>query len=383
MTYLPILRLGFRPFFFFGILHALLAMVFWVAYQSGAVTWNLNLSPILWHAHEMIFGFVTAIISGFILTATQNWTGIRGIHGKQLAFLVGLWLLPRILIFFPDAKWLFTILDLAFYPALSILLWPYLKHPQQRKNLVFYLLFSFLFLADFAILMSQWGYSDWARPAYYLALHTVVSMIVLVGGRVLPFFTEKALVHSHVHRISWIEKLSLPSMLLFAVTYFISPNSFALVATSVFAFFVHLTRWLAWRPHQTYKKPILAILFIGYFWIPIGLLLYTLSALHLFSIMVAAHAFGIGVVGIVIYAMVNRVSLGHTGRVIHASPIIVLGYTMLVAATLIRVIIPTVAPQSTLLSIKISGTLWIVAYLILFIYNMPILLKARVDGKDG
>jgi len=71
----PILRLGFRPFFLSAGVFSIIAMAIWMASYVFSVEFTFSgLSPTFWHAHEMMFGYVMAVVAGFLLTALKNWT---------------------------------------------------------------------------------------------------------------------------------------------------------------------------------------------------------------------------------------------------------------------------------------------------------------------
>ncbi|MCC7460638.1 MAG: NnrS family protein, partial [Proteobacteria bacterium] len=187
-------NLGFRPFFLLGALWSAAHVLLWVLFQGGKVEFSLN-DPLVWHAHEMIFGFSSAIVAGFLLTASQNWTGIPGVHGKKLRWLVLVWVVARILsVASGNIQWLYAIVDLAFYPMLGGYLIPYLGQASQKRNRIFLILFFVLFLINLAIHASALGFfsATYPRTLLLLAMYAIVMMISVIGGRVIPFFTGNA-----------------------------------------------------------------------------------------------------------------------------------------------------------------------------------------------
>ena len=137
-------QLGFRPFFLFGSILSILYMLLWVLIQNTNIQRVGALAPMVWHGHEMIYGFATAIITGFVLTASQNWSGIRGVHGIKLKILFALWLTARILILtLPHEVIVTALIDLSFLPFTGYLLWPYLKDVELRSERIFFVYFLF------------------------------------------------------------------------------------------------------------------------------------------------------------------------------------------------------------------------------------------------
>lgn len=378
-------NLGFRPFFLLGAIWSCVHMILWIAFQSGGLDLHLS-DPVLWHSHEMIFGFASAIVAGFLLTASQNWTGIRGVYGSKLMALVGLWSIARALSivsgFFPT---LYTIVDLFFYPALAWFLKPYLWQSSQKRNQIFFVLFFILTLANFSAHAINFGIAPLipSRSLMILSMYAIIMMIGLIGGRVIPFFTGNAIPNANPHKHPWIETLSLPCMAVAAISVTFWEFSFITSGFCFLAGLIHLIRWLLWKPWNSKKLPILLILYVGYAWIPIGFLLRALSSLSILLPSLSTHAFTAGAIGIMIYAMITRVSLGHSGRPIHASRPVLAGYVLITLSATFRVFGPWLLPQHTLRSIELSGLMWFVAFALFVIEYTPILTRPRVDGKDG
>lgn len=382
----PFWSLGFRPFFLFGSAWSSLHILLWVAFQSGYAS-GIHLSdPIVWHAHEMIFGFAAAIIAGFILTASQNWTGIRGIHGVKLMILVGLWMAARFLsVIGGRFPLLFAIVDLSFFPILGWYLKPYLWQSSQKRNQIFFILFFVLFLNNLIIHANSFHVPNIpsARSILLLSVYIVIIMITLIGGRVIPFFTSNVLPKANPIRQPWIDWASI---LLTAITG-LAVTSFEFSSLTAYLAFltglIHFVRWLFWKPWKSIRIPILFILYLGYIWIPIGFFLRGLASLSMILPSLSTHAFTAGAIGIMIYAMITRVSLGHSGLPIHASKPIICGYGFIVFSAITRVFGPWIIASRSLLMIEISGCFWFIAFFIFTIIYTPILWNPRIDGKEG
>ncbi|MEZ4846886.1 MAG: NnrS family protein [Bdellovibrionota bacterium] len=204
-------NLGFRPFFLLGALWACVHMFAWIAFQMGVLELDPH-DPVLWHSHEMIFGFASAIVAGFLLTASQNWTGIRGVHGSKLMILVGLWSTARVLSMVSGSfPILYAIVDLLFYPSLAWVLKPYphATFPKAKPNLL--CSFSILTLANVSAHATSFGITPLipSRSLMILSMFAIILMIGLIGGRIIPFFTSNALPIPILSNTTGFERLSL------------------------------------------------------------------------------------------------------------------------------------------------------------------------------
>lgn len=378
-------NLGFRPFFLFGAIWSVLQISVWAAFQAGWVSAVPLSVPLVWHAHEMIFGYVLAIVAGFILTASQNWTGIPGVQGTSLKVLVLIWMLGRALsIFWNDAPFLYALVDLVFLPALAWALRPYLWQKSQGHNKVFFLLFFGLFLLNLSVHLNILGWWSFpARSALHGSIYLTILMITVIAGRVIPFFAGVVIPDFKPARESWLEILSFSSLTAFSFSAVFWEFSKLTAALAALAALAHLVRWMLWRPWRSIRIPILFVLYVGYFWIPVGLMLRGLGTLGLVPPSIATHALTVGCIGTMIYGMITRVALGHSGRPIRPNHFIVLGYALLSIAAFARVLGPWIFPQQTLKAFEISGGLWVLAHVIFLIIYSPILCSQRADGKAG
>lgn len=375
----PIWDLGFRPFFLLGTLWGSFLLFLWIGIQRGGFSLPLPFSPTIWHAHEMLFSFAVAFVAGFLLTASAQWTGMRGVHGRPLQSLVLLWLLGRLSPFLLDRfPLIHAVVDLSFYLLLAYDLIPYLWQKDQKRNQIFLLLIALLFAGDLWVHADALGFLEQtARKGLLLGLNTILLAIVLIGGRVIPYFTLKRIPGARVQVSPPVEKLSFISVLVFLIVSLSTRFESFTVGVAFFAAAVHLLRWLGWRGWQARGVPILWILFLGYVWVIVGFVLNGLSPFFEFAPGISIHAFTVGGIGVFVYGMVTRVSLGHTGRPIKASAWMVVGYVLINLAALIRVAVPIFRPVFFAAAISISGLLWGTAYLLLFLQLIPILTQPR------
>ncbi|MFW7377748.1 MAG: NnrS family protein [Oligoflexus sp.] len=375
--------LGFRPFFLFGCFSGVIALLMWLQVWLG---WQ---SPahvhILWHSHEMIHGFAVAIIIGFLYTASQNWTGMRGIHGNLLMLITACWAAGRLSFLIPGLPpFLVAIVDLSFLPIAGMALANYILRRNQRHNLVFLVLLGLLWVSNLVYHLEVLGWqSGIARDWLYFAVHIIVLMIIVVTSRIVPFFTEKAVPHYQRRKLLLVDISLIASTAIFSVSHvWFGPSQLTALfaaSTAVLAFI----RWLTWYDWGIWKIPILWILYIGYLWLIAGFVLSAFSSLGQVSPSTAVHAFTVGTISTMILGVISRVSLGHTGRPIKASTWTIASYVFIISGSIFRVIGPLLMPSYYHQLIIASGVLWALAFLSFIIIYSKILLVPRPDGRPG
>ena len=383
---------GFRPFFLLAALDAAVNMGVWLAAYFHPGIWPAQAIPAMyWHAHEMLFGFATAAISGFLLTAVPGWTGRSSYSGAPLIFLVALWLAGRIAMaplgVLPTT--VASAIDLAFFPALTLILAPPLIRARKFRNLPFIGLLTVLFLANLFFHLGMNGVLDAGEHiGLGVALDIVAILIVIVGGRIIPAFTKSGLAsHGIVVQMQadrWIELLSIVSIVAVLVADMIMPLSTLNGAVVLAAALAQTFRLAQWQGHRTARYPLIWVLHLGYAWLAVGLLLKAIWLLTAASFAEKwIHALTIGAFTTMILAVMTRVSLGHTGRALIAPRNIAACYSLVTISALIRVFAPAIFPAWYSEIVAVSGLLWIAAFgIFLWVYT-PILAKPRADGKPG
>lgn len=383
----PFMRLGFRPFFFFGCLLAMLAVPLWLLALNGVfATWQPTGGWLAWHRHELLFGFVGAIVAGFLLTAVQTWTGVPGLSGKLLLGLTLVWLLGRISWFvnMPDA--VFVLLNLAFYPLVALQMWRSVWPVRQVRNYPLVLVLLLLSLLELMVLLGVANANDaLQRQAVLGGLWAVGAVMSLIGGRVIPFFTQRGLLRPQgVKAWLWLENGLLYGTLLLVLAY---ASGFAmqqsLVMALLFALLAvgHLIRLARWYDAGLWRVPLLWSLHLAYLWFVLSyaaMALWNLGWLN--NISLAVHALTVGAMSGLILAMIARVTLGHTGRMLQPPKAMVAGFALFNLAALSRVFLVELNYQAGL---GLAVVLWSASFAIyLFCYG-PMLWKARVDGAPG
>lgn len=375
----PLWSYGFRPFFLAAALVAPLLVACWLAALLAGHPLSPYFDPLTWHAHEMLFGFAGAMIAGFLLTAVPNWTGSQAVHGTPLAFLAVLWSLGRVLPLLTDSP-LVTVVDLAFLPTLAAFLVPPLWKKRDRKSLVFIPILGGLWGAN--LLMHLQVLTD--RPGLAaiglkVALGLIITLIVIIGGRVIPFFTERALPHNAnlqrrrvgIEAVAVLSALLLPAM--------DAMPSWLVATLCLVAALAHMVRMIGWCVPGVHAIPLLWVLYAGYAWIGVGFALKGLAALGLVAVTAATHAFTAGAMGVVGLGIMARASLGHTGRALQPSRLTVVSFHCAIAAAILRVAGPLLSWPARPVLIG-SGWLWAIAFLSFLIVYIPILTRPRADA---
>ncbi|MND67875.1 NnrS protein [compost metagenome] len=383
----PLWRLGFRPFFLAGTVFAALAIPLWLGVLAGWwPAWQPAGGALGWHRHEMLFGFGASIIAGFLLTAAQNWTGRPGLSGPPLAALAAMWLAARLAWLLGAPLWLLIPLELAFLPTVALLLGRMLWAVRQVRNYPIVGVLTLLTLADLQVVLGlAQGNEAWQRQGVIAALWLVAAMMGLIGGRVIPFFTQRGLGRTaQVPALPWLEWSAQGGLVLLAVLTATGPALqaqawlgalFALVAL------LHGVRLARWHDAGLWKVPLLWSLHLAYAWLVLAL---AGQALWHFGLLanasLALHALGVGGMGGLILAMVARVSLGHTGRPLQPPAAMAWAFALVNFGAAARVLLPPFWPMGSLL---LAGAAWTAAFALFVWHYAPMLCKPRLDGQPG
>ena len=377
---------GFRPMFTLVALQALLVLGGWLAFWNGWLSAPGSLgTPLLWHGHEMLFGFVGAAIGGFLLAAVANWTGRRPVNGAALVVLAGCWLLARAVAWF-GADWpplLNGLLASLYWVVLAVLFGRELIAAGNRRNL------KVLGLLGLLALFSLAFHLQWLPPlqVLHLVIVLVVMLLTLIGGRITPAFTR-----------NWLSRQSpAPSRLpapfgrwdlaaalstaVSGLAWVFWPQWGGAALLLTLAGCLQLGRVLRWCGWQTRAEPLLWVLHLGYGWIGVGLLLLAGGSAGLWSASAGLHALTIGAMGGMIMAVASRAALGHTGRALVSTPLLTLAFICLHLAALVRVV-AALWPALMLPLITLSGLLWLLAFVLFSWRYLPILLGPAVSFSE-
>jgi uncharacterized protein involved in response to NO len=385
---IPILRLAFRPFFLLPALLSIVAVLVWIMVLKGNVSWHGALPANVWHGHEMTFGFAGSVAVGFLLSAAQTWTGVRSINGWKLAVTLFFWLSAR-------AALLSSSTSLLIYGVICEGLWwlcsiSYLAYmvikSNNRRNLIFIPLLSIIMMLDLTTILSALMVNaSLASHLSYSAVFMMTCVVTVVGGRVIPFFTTRALNLPSIKGNLWLERtiagLMFTVFLCFGVSYFL-PITTLLAILLITTGCLQMVRMLSWQSFKTIKTPLLWSLHLSYLNMGIGFIMVGISYFaEVINFSSAIHIVTIGTIGTMIIAMMSRVSLGHTGRALQINGWVSCSFISLLAATLARFLMPTL--NWTMSGYILAASCWVVGFSIFVFYYTPILLTARPDGRSG
>lgn len=380
--YPAILSYGFRPFFLLGALQAGLAMLFWLPLFKGELATASLFAPIDWHIHEMLFGYLPAVMTGFLLTAIPNWTGRLPVQGMPLLSLVLLWLAGRAAIFFSGwIGWIAaTAIDGAFLLAVVAMAAREIIAGRNWRNLKVLAPVSVLFAANllFHWEASQHGITDLSRR---LGLAAVIVLVMIIGGRIIPSFTHNWLARENPGRLPIsFNRFDVVVILVsaLALTAWVAfPEHRATGVMLVLAAALNAIRLSRWAGDRSWRDPLVFILHAAYAFIPLGLLLAGLAVLRpeIVPPVAGIHAFGAGAIGTMTLAVMIRATLGHTGQALQAGPAAQLIFLGIIIAAVLR-LAAACYPSFDLL-MPLSGLAWAAAFLGYAVAFGPLLLRAR------
>ncbi|WP_431474118.1 NnrS family protein [Marinobacter sp. KM021] len=372
----------FRIFFLSMTVLAIVAIPLWVLEVSGTVRLPLAMPGLFWHQHEMLFGFLSAAIAGFLLTAVCVWTQTERTHGSLLVGLWGVWLAGRLLLAFGGnlPEWLVQGVNLSFLPLVMIDAgWRVWKARQKRQVMILVVL-GLLWLM-------QIGFVTRLDMAFsYGALIMAMALISIIGGRITPAFSAGWLRQrggnaEAVKMIPALDMAAVFSMILLMVSLVTGWQTVTAILAVVAAvlMLVRLANWKGWLVRS---EPLLWILHLSILWVPVALLLLAGSLLAGWPSNAWTHAAGTGAVGCLILGVIARVSLGHTGRPLVLPKGMVLAFVAVQLAAVIRVVTAfDVIPWHP--GIGTSTALWVIAYLIFLVRYTGVLASPRADGREG
>lgn len=381
-----ILSFGFRPFFLFGAAWAGIAMVVWVMMLSGGNPLRTAFDPVAWHAHELLFGYLGAVIAGFLLTAVPNWTGSLPVTGWPLAGLVALWLAGRVAVAISALlpPYVAMAIDLAFPIALAGFLAREIITGRNWKNLPVLALLTIWTLANAAY--HQQALAD-GLPAFgaglRLGLAAAIMLITLIGGRIVPSFTRNWLAAQQATRLpapfGRTDTIVVLVTALALATWVIAPDHAVAAALCVTAGIAQTWRLIRWKGWQTTGEALVWVLHVGYGFVPLGF--FAIAGRSLLPISAAAtqHVWMAGAVGLMTLAVMTRASLGHAGRPLRATPAITALYLAMIISVGARFLAGAMPEEDWLLYLAAGG--WVFAFGGFAVVYFPILTKPKAAKR--
>ncbi len=380
----PLWLVGFRPFFALACLSGLSLPVIWALMFAGMIEApTAAFSNMQWHAHEMFFGFGWAMLGGFLLTASKNWVKIRGYHGKALVFLAAAWCFERVGMGFGGA-WppaLFILSNQLFLVAIvAMLLWTLLRHRDSdgyRGDNVFFLLLLPLFPAAKYLLLDP----IYAQAGQTMALGLFRLAFLIMLERTLTDFM-KGVFQAAILRHPLLDGSIKVLALLLAFAGFLPPLATAGLA-AVLALLL-LARFAFWKPRLAFARLDIGIMYLGYLAIiaQLGVVAFEQAAGAVWVGSVTTHLFTFGAMGLIVPAMIVRISKGHTGRKVMFDAADKAVLWIMILALFLRVIAPQLAPAAYLLWVDLAAACWFAGFAILAWRVIPFLLQPRIDGRE-
>ncbi len=338
----PFWSYGFRPFFLLGSLFATAAMLVWLPAYYGEITIPTAMAPRDWHAHEMIFGFLPAVVTGFLLTAIPNWTGRLPLQGRPLIGLVLVWLAGRLAISTSAATSVTfaAVVDLAFLTLVAAVTIREVVAGKNWRNLRI-IAVAGLLLAGNVVFHAEVLHSGAADIGLRLGIAATIFLIALVGGRVVPSFTRNWLARENPGRLpSPFDRFDIATLVVSACALLLwtaIPEGAATGLLLTLAGGLQTVRLLRWAGYRTWRDRLVLVLHIAYAFIPLGFFLAAAAAFGWLAASTGNHAWAAGAAGLMVLAIMSRASLGHTGRPLVASRWVQSVYGMLIGAAILRI----------------------------------------------
>jgi uncharacterized protein involved in response to NO len=383
---IPFLRGGFRPFFFGGAMWAVLAIALWLCSLSGAIVLPTEFDAVAWHRHEMLFGFVGAAVSGFLLTAIPNWTGRLPIAGKPLLALFGMWAAARLAVLFSSrlGLWPAAVLDVGLFVTLGLLAAREVLAAKNRNVPVvgLVLLFGLADAADYAGAAGKVS----ADLGWRSAISLVIVLISVIGGRIIPSFTRNWMAKQGIKRglptqPQTLDLVVIASTALAFVLWLAFPGDRLTGFVLLLAAAAQALRISRWGGARTLRDPLVVILHLGYLWVPVGLCLLGLSTAGAdIPRSAGVHALTAGAMTTMILAVMTRASLGHTARNLVASPMTVACYACVTIGAALRVTASLGVGEYALM-LDVAGAFWGAALLLFAIVYTPVLWGPRLGER--
>ncbi len=368
---------GFRPFFFLAGIWAIIPLTLWISTYLGLIVPLTDINAQAWHSHEMIFGYAGAALAGFALTAIPNWTGRLPVRGNRLMLLALLWLAARSLTvstLFIDVSSFALAFEALFFIIFSALVFREIFVGKNWRNMPVAIIFSLFGLVAILSSLSNMGIISSALNFDRAAIATLVLLISLIGGRIVPSFTENWLKQQGAKDlpISFNRKDGIILVITAAtlVCWLTLPyDSFIVSVLATASCLLHVWRLSRWSGIATFSEPLVAMLHVAYLWIAIGFAMVALAALDIVSVSTAVHAWTTGAIASMTLAVMMRATLGHSGRALKADKATTAVFSLITLAAITRLIAATLASTDL---ITASAIFWIVGYLVYVVAYTPI-----------
>ena len=376
-----LLSYGFRPFFFFGAIYAALAILAWLPMFNGELVLSTAFGPIDWHVHEMLYGYLPAIVTGFLLTAIPNWTGRLPLQGTPLLILVAVWLAGRVAVTFSaEIGWLAAaIIDVSFLILVVAATAREIVAGSNWRNLRVVAMVTLLLVGNVAFHVEA-HFNGSAEYGARIGIAATVLLLVVIGGRIIPSFTRNWLARENPGRLPVpfarfdvaVVLLSAATLALWTAQPVARITAVALAAVGV----LHVVRLARWAGDRTWRDRLVLILHVGYAFVPLGFLLAGAAAIDVVPADTGTHTWMVGAAGTMTLAVMTRASLGHTGSALNASAMTQAIYAAVVIAALAR-ICASLEPVWSGQLLHVAAFAWAAAFFGFAASYGPILVSAQ------
>lgn len=362
-----VLSYGFRPFFLLGSLYAGLAILAWLPMFGGHLELATALAPRDWHIHEMLYGYLPAVIAGFLLTAIPNWTGRMPLQGNGLLVLVLTWVLGRLAVTASAViGWLpAAVIDLSFLVLVAAAAGREIMAGRNWRNLKILIALGLLLIGN-AVFHFEAQAQGAAEYGIRIGIAVVLMLIMLIGGRIVPSFTRNWLVRENPGRLpvnfNRFDAVSMAVAGIGLLAWIAVPDTAVTGAALILAGLLQAVRLARWAGDRTCRDRLVLVLHVAYAFVPIGFVLTGLVAFDLALPAAGIHAWTGGAAGLMTLAVMSRASLGHTGRPLVASPAVQGIYALALISALARICAPF-HPTWELALIQVAGLAWGAAFL--------------------
>lgn len=374
--------LGFRPFYLLAASLAALFVPLWLMTALGKPLITPALPALLWHGHEMIFGFASAIIVGFLFTAGRNWTGLPTPSGWRLAALAALWLLARVALLTAPLL-VGATLDALFLPLAAVMLAAPLIRAGNRRNYFVLGILAALALSNLAFYAAASGRLALSPlTVLHVSVAIIATLTTVIAGRIVPSFTANAL-KTVPRKQARVDQLAIASTAMALLLWALGIQGPLAAGLALLAAISQAWRCLGWRPGPTWRVSLLWILHLSHGWLIVALLAAAAAAVGLPGGAVVLHVLTIGLISGLILGMITRTTLGHTGRLLKAGAIETSAYLLLQGALVARVLPLLIAPEHYRIGLMVSGTAWALCFVLYLIRYAPMLVTPRIDGREG
>jgi uncharacterized protein involved in response to NO len=383
-----LLSAGFRPFFLVAALWASLAVPLWLGLYQGRIVLPTALPPLIWHVHELVFGYGAATVAGFLLTAIPDWTGRMPLQGGPLAILVALWAIGRAAVLGSGSigAEAAAVLDLAFPAAFLGVVAREIVTGHNWRNLPMLGALTLLLAGNLLVNLDAVGLAATGELGDRIGIATLLMLISLVGGRIIPSFTRNWLARerpgiSAPATSGPLDRAVLAIVGIALVLWVSLPESRAAALAEFAAAAAVALRLSRWRVAATWREPLLWVLHLGYGWLAVGFLLLAASGfVSALPATAALHALTVGAIGTMTLAVMTRASLGHTGRSLIAGPATMATYILITMAALLRLSAPFAGAQYPEM-LWLAGAAWTAAFGLFVLFYTPLLMRPRLVGE--